>query len=85
MTIHYSSEFEKHFKKLPRDVQELALKKEKIFQRDPSSPTLRTHPLTGRLKGVFAFWIKYHYRIKFIFEEDGSITFIDVGTHGVYK
>jgi len=48
-------------------------------------PRLKTHALTGKLKGYFAFSITLRYRILFIFEPDGSVTFIGVGTHTIYR
>jgi len=48
-------------------------------------PRLKTHALTGKLKGYFAFSITHQYRIMFAFEPDGSVTFIDVETHTIYR
>ncbi len=85
MIIRYTSLFEKHFKKLPPHVKALVVKKQELFREDPRTPVLQTHPLTKELKGYWAFRIKYHYRIMFTFEEDGSVTFNDIGTHSIYE
>lgn len=82
--ICYTSVFSKHFKKLPLNLKKTALNKETIFRQNPFNPILKTHVLTGKLKGFYSFSIKYHWRILFIFEKDGSITFIDIGTHSIY-
>lgn len=84
MIIRYTSTFKKHFKKLPIDIKKVAYKKIELFRENPKNPTLKTHALTDELKGYWAFWIRYHYRVMFIFEKDGSVTLIDVGTHGIY-
>ena len=85
MIIRYTSTFAKHFRKLPSRIKNQAEKREKIFRKNPLDPMLKTHALTEKLKGYFAFSITHQYRIMFIFEPDGSVTFIDVGTHTIYR
>jgi len=46
MNIFYTSKFEKSFKRLPREIQILALKKEGIFREEMFHPSLRTHKLS---------------------------------------
>ena len=53
---------------------------------DPFHPTLKTHELSGRLKGLWACWVEYDCRIIFAFEPDPDaqgdmIVLIDLGTH----
>ena len=83
--IRFDSKFEKHYKKLPQKVKSKAKIKERIFRSDPFHPLLRTHKLNGKEKEAWAFWIDYHYRIKFIFLDEGLVLFLDVGTHDIYK
>ncbi|MCL6635154.1 MAG: type II toxin-antitoxin system YafQ family toxin [Peptococcaceae bacterium] len=52
-----------------------------IFVEDPFHPALRTHKLSGRLKGLWAFSIDYDCRVIFMFLDDGSALLIDIGTH----
>lgn len=85
MTVRYTSTFAKHYKKLPAKIKQQARKREKIFRRNPANPMLKTHALTGKLKGYYSFSIIHQYRIMFIFEPDGSVTFIDLGTHSIYR
>ena len=84
-SIYFTSTFEKHFKKLPISVKRLALKKELIFRDDPVEKSLQTHALKGNLKGYFSFSVNHQYRIVFIFESKNIVTFIDIGTHSIYK
>jgi len=84
-SIYYTSNFEKHFKKLPISIKRKAIFKEKLFRKDPMHADLKTHALSGRLKGYHSFAITHHYRIMFKFEKDGSVTFIDTGTHSIYR
>ncbi|GIV28879.1 MAG: hypothetical protein KatS3mg027_2693 [Bacteroidia bacterium] len=77
--------FDKSYRKLPKEVKEKAKLKEKIFRKDPFDPRLKTHKLFGKEKECWAFWIDYRYRIKFIFLDDNEVLFLDIGTHEIYK
>lgn len=83
--IKISPLFEKHFKKLPRDIKEKAKKRERIFRNNPFHPSLKTHKLAGKEKEAWAFWITFSYRLKFIFLNDKEVLFLDIGTHDIYK
>jgi len=84
-TIRVTSLFEKHYRKLPQRVKEEAKTKERTFRENPFDPTLRTHKLHGPEKEAYAFWISYSYRIKFIFLDEDSVLFLDIGTHDIYS
>jgi len=73
--------FDKQYKKLPKQIKELAKEKERFFREDPFHPKLRTHKLHGKEKEVWAFSVDYRYRIKFIFLNSASVIFINIGTH----
>lgn len=53
---------------------------------DPFHPGLKTHKLSGQLRGLWACWVEYDCRIVFAFEPDPDtgeemIVLIDLGTH----
>jgi mRNA-degrading endonuclease YafQ of YafQ-DinJ toxin-antitoxin module len=54
---------------------------------NPYEPSLRLHPLSGRLEGFHAVRLTYAYRIVLILRvEERHITLIDIGTHDkVYR
>jgi addiction module RelE/StbE family toxin len=54
-----------------------------LFDQDPFHPSLRTHSLSGELKGLWSFRITYHYRLVFAFldESHGTAILIDIGSH----
>ena len=82
--VHYSSDFRKAYKRLPRNIQNLVDRKDKLFREDPFHPILNTHKLHGPLSGLWSFSVKWEYRILFEFVKDGAI-FYDVGTHEIYQ
>ncbi|MBI2595343.1 type II toxin-antitoxin system YoeB family toxin [Candidatus Daviesbacteria bacterium] len=83
--IEYSSNFVKQFKKLTPKIQKQAIKAEKLFKKDPFSPTSKTHKLTGQLEGLWAFSINYKDRIIFEFMGQGKVLFHKIGSHDIYK
>jgi len=83
--IIYSSTFVKEYRRLPSKIRILAEKKEKLFLSDPHSPALKSHALTGKFLGRWSFSINYQYRILFRFGDNGTVWFIDIGTHDIYK
>lgn len=85
MNIYYSPEFSRRFKKLPRELKLKALEKEKIFRKDQFHPQLKTHKLSGKLAGRWAFWIDFKNRIMFSILDSQTIHFHSVGDHDIYK
>ena len=85
MQIYYSQIFLKNYKKLPQSIQSKLEKQEKIFRSNPFDSRLRTHPLTGKLKGLYSYSVDYHHRVVFHFENESEIWFENIGTHAIYK
>ena len=85
MQVVYTKKFVSEFKKLPKNIRFLAIEKEKIFKKDQFDQRLKTHKLTGKLKGHSAFSINYSYRIIFFIEDTDEAWFLSVGTHDIYK
>jgi len=83
--IEISTRYKKSFRKLPSRIQRKAISRIKIFKENPFSRQLKTHPLSGKEKECWAFWVDYKYRIKFLFLSRGEVLFLDIGTHDIYK
>ena len=49
--------------------------------RNPFDARLRTHKLTGKLEGLWAFSVDYGCRVIFNFLKEGEVLLIDVGGH----
>lgn len=79
MQIHYTSNFDKTFKKLPKPIQELAIKQEKIFKTNPQDPRLHTKALKGSLKGLFSFRITRNYRLLYAWKDSDNVLFYEIG------
>jgi len=85
MEIHLSSRFKKSFRKLDSRIQKKAIEKSFAFGEDPFLPYFDTHKLHGEKKEEWAFSVDYSYRISFIFVDEATILFTDIGTHDIYK
>ena len=83
--ILYSSKFVGELKKLPAELVTIAIKKEKIFRQNPLHPSLRIHPLKGKLNGLWSISITGGYRIIFERQQNGDILFVSIGKHDIYK
>lgn len=84
MKILYLPKFAREYKKLPRRIQELAERREKMFRKNPFDPRLKTHKLHGELGDFYSFSINYEYRIIFDFLDGETVRFYKVGTHNIY-
>lgn len=87
--LSWDTSFRRAFKRHTRNNPAL---QSRIFQaldrlmEDPFHPALKTHKLSGQLKGLWACWVEYDCRIVFTFEPDHDvgedmIVLIDLGTH----
>lgn len=83
--IYYTSLFVRNFKKLSREKQKQTIKKEKLFKQNPFNPSLKTHKLTGKLEGYWAFSITYQDRVIFRFVNKKEVIFFRIGAHAIYK
>ena len=83
--IRTSPKFERQYRKLPRGVKAAAQAKEIIFRADPFDPRLDTHKLHGKEREAWAFSVTNKYRIKFLFLPGGSVLFLEIGTHDIYR
>ena len=85
MEVSFSSSFKKAFKKR---IKETEIENEfwlrlALFIRDPFDSSLKTHKLSGKLKGLWSFSLGYNLRIVFFFieEKPKKAVLTDIGTH----
>ncbi|MGB9128497.1 MAG: hypothetical protein WCB97_02520 [Thiobacillus sp.] len=52
------------------------------LRADPFEPSLRLHPLTGKLQGMQAVSLTYNYRITLTLQiTEHEILLLDIGSH----
>lgn len=85
MTIRYSSRFIRELKKLTKEKQKLAVNREEIFRKYPFDPRLKTHKLSGSLRGYWAFSLTYSDRVVFRFIKRDEVIFYKIGSHDIYR
>lgn len=82
-SIVVSKRFKKNLKVFLKKHPDLTLSIEEqmnLLQIDPFDHRLKTHPLTGKLKGTHALSISYEYRLVFSVHKD-EIWLLAIGTH----
>ncbi len=83
--IRLHPNFLKRHKGLPEHKKELYRQKEFIFKQNAFDPRLGTHKLHGELKEFWAFNIDDSLRVVFIFVDEQTVGFINIGPHSIYK
>ncbi len=83
--IFYAKKFVKELKKLPENIVNIAIAKERLFKLDPLHPSLRLHELHGKFKGIWSISLTLGYRIIFKRQKNGDILFISSGKHDIYR
>jgi addiction module RelE/StbE family toxin len=79
----YEKQFIRLAHKLIKGNPELDQKLEEVLNalsEDPFNPSLKTHPLHGKLKGKYACSLTYELRIVFKVESN-TIHLLNIGTH----
>lgn len=86
MEIELSSNFLRKAKKLSKKEKVLLSEKVDIFRANPDDLGLKTHPLTGKLKGLLSFSLNYSKRVIFLYIKPNKVLFFDIGSHDeVYR
>ena len=84
MEIKFSKEFEKSYSKriLGRSALESRFfERFKIFKENRRSPILRDHGLIGEMEGSRSFAVNGDIRVVYHVEDEGTIIFLDIGSH----
>ena len=85
----WGSSFKRAYKKSikgRRDLRDKLVELLEIFQNDPFHPILKTHKLSGKLEGLWAFVVEYDCRVIFKFVEnpdtkEKEALLVDIGRH----
>ena len=85
LKVYHSTHFKRAYKKFPEDLKPQVRGRERWFRTDCFDPRLKTHKLSGKFDGFWTFSITQKYRILFVFEGEGAITFLDIDDHDLYR
>lgn len=81
MEVSFSSSFKRVFKKRIKPNVNLETRfwqKLEQFIVDPFHPSLKTHKLSGKLRGLWSFSVDYDERVLFYFTEDQKAVLVDI-------
>ena len=85
MEISFSNSFKRSFRKRIKGLQQedTFWVATELFTTDPYNSQLKTHKLSGKLKGLWSFSVEFDVRVVFYFTEDkpSKAVFVDIGTH----
>ncbi|TCD04199.1 type II toxin-antitoxin system mRNA interferase toxin, RelE/StbE family [Pedobacter frigidisoli] len=85
MEVAFSDSFKKAFKeRIQNKSAEIVFwDKLNLFIEDPFSSKLKTHKLSGKLKGSWSFSVEYDLRVVFFFTKDKPMkaVLVDIGNH----
>ena len=80
-TEHYNRRAARFLKRHP-DLRQQYLKTLQVLQANPAHPSLRLHPLRGKLDALHSVSINLSYRITLeLLIQDGKIIPVNVGDH----
>jgi mRNA-degrading endonuclease RelE of RelBE toxin-antitoxin system len=86
MEIIYTETFEKLFAKLPKQIQQKAIRKIKLFEQNPFLPILHVEKLYTPLGDFWSFRIDRSYRVVFSFLKENKAVFHFIGHHNqIYR
>lgn len=85
MKIAYTPQFLRMFRKLEHALQEEAIEKLELFEKNPDHTQLKAHKLKGKLKNRYSFSVNYQTRIVYVPLSKVEVAFLAIGEHDVYK
>ena len=78
-------QLKKYTKRLPSSDLTALKRRLKVFQGNVFDARLETHKLKGSFTGYWSFSINYSDRIIFRFLNEGTVLFIDIDDHDIYR
>jgi mRNA-degrading endonuclease YafQ of YafQ-DinJ toxin-antitoxin module len=82
--VAFSTSFRRAFRKRIEGnklLEEKFWHRVEIFVQNPHDARLRTHKLSGELRGLWSFTIEYDVRVVFSFLPGDRAVFEDIGSH----
>ncbi|MEK7473139.1 MAG: type II toxin-antitoxin system mRNA interferase toxin, RelE/StbE family [Patescibacteria group bacterium] len=85
MEVLFTPHFKRAAKRLPASMRRMVEERMELFMEDPFAALLKTHKLTGTLKGYWAFSIDYRIRVIFSFDGRTKAILHEIGDHSIYE
>jgi addiction module RelE/StbE family toxin len=77
---NFERSLKSYIKKHPES-EERIREKLRLFTKEPFSPELRNHKLSGKLKDLRAIVVEYDCRVVFKFIDENTAMLIRIGSH----
>ncbi len=81
----YAPRFVRHFKRLPKELQEETLEKIALFKLSKNHTVLKVHKLHGKFSDCFSFSVNYKVRIVFEYVSKNEVALLSIGDHDIYN
>jgi len=84
INLIWGSSFKRAYKRVTTanpDLKPKIAQAVETFVDNPYHPSLRTHKLSGKLRGLWAFVVAYDCRVVFQFLDEQNVLLIDIGKH----
>ncbi len=85
MIIKYKPSFLKEYKKFSNDLKTKIRKRIELFRLNPHEPSLKVHPLKGKMSGFYSFSVNHSLRIVFLYEGKDVVVLLLIGGHEIYQ
>lgn len=85
LALIYAPRFVRHFKRLPKELQEEVIAKIELFKELQNHKLLKVHKLHGKLKKFYGFSVDFHNRIVLDYVSKNEVVLLTVGDHDIYK
>ncbi len=83
--VIYTPGFKRAYDSLSQKTRDRAKKRLTVLRGNLFDGKFKTHKLSGKLKGLYAFSVDHKYRIIFEFLGNEDIALHDVGGHDIYR
>ncbi len=81
MTVDFTKNFHRQYKKLPKVIQQQFNTRLRLFLIDPTDPRLRVHSLKGHYQGYWSMNVNGDIRALYLLKGEELVIFALIGTH----
>lgn len=85
LALIYAPRFVRHFKRLPKGLQEEAVARIELFKDSKNHASIKVHKLHGKLKKFYGFSVDFRNRIVFDYVSENEVVLLTIGDHDIYN